>query len=487
MRTFVSIIFLDLMLHISCNAQLYDAQWKVGDYYTVILDFRTNDTIEQRLSTYNMPSTFTNANICDETGNLLYCTSGIYIADQNGDTIQNGTGLSPCPYTEAYSGSGLNIPQAALFLPAPGNSRYYYLFHYSCDTANDERPGTMYYSLIDKTGNFGAGLVIRKNVPILQHVILRGGGMTACKHANGRDYWIIMGGSENNLFYKFLLKSDTILGPYLQNIGPDYLGPLDIAYSCFSSAGDKYATGAYGGPITIMDFDRCEGEFSNAQVVDNFSAGFSGAGITSLAFSPNGRFLYIANRVDLKQYDLFSHDIQDSVVLYYADSTDHAQIDMLGLASNGKIYGSAWNGGYYFMHVINQPDLLGDSCQFVYGGLNTLCANPVNLPNMINYKLGPLIGSGCDTVSSITDIRAKNQEPRIIPNPADKYVYVEMGVQGNYEFELLNEPGQVIATKQTKQVDIFDTEKLITGVYFLRVIDKNTNAEIGVRKVVVEH
>ena len=104
------------------------------------------------------------------------------------------------------------------------------------------------------------------------------------------------------------------------------------------------------------------------------------------------------------------------------------------------------------------------------------------LPNMINYNLGALVGSGCDTIrAGITQVN-KNDLLRVMPNPADKYLYVEMGMQGNYEFDLVNESGQVIAKRETRQVDNFDTERLADGVYFVRVIDKVTNVEIIAKK-----
>jgi GH25 family lysozyme M1 (1,4-beta-N-acetylmuramidase) len=75
----------------------------------------------------------------------------------------------------------------------------------------------------------------------------------------------------------------------------------------------------------------------------------------------------------------------------------------------------------------------------------------------------------------------------VMPNPADGYIYAAMGIQGDYEFELLNEIGQVIATKQTRQTDIFDTETLAAGIYFLRAIDKNTANKTPAYKVVIQH
>ena len=160
---------------------------------------------------------------------------------------------------------------------------------------------------------------------------------------------------------------------------------------------------------------------------------------------------------------------------------------MLQVAPNGKIYGSTYNGGLYALHVINYPDSLGANCDFVFGGQRTYTINSAVLPNMINYQLGPLAGP-CDTITSISNgqLVAENAL-RVMPNPADKYVYVEMNTQGNYEFDLLNTVGQIIDKKETRQVDIFDTENLASGVYLIKVRDKNNANTSITKKVVIEH
>jgi len=243
-----------------------------------------------------------------------------------------------------------------------------------------------------------------------------------------------------------------------------------------------------------MDFDRCSGEFNNPITIYNQSCpnGPSCSGSSSVEISPNNRFVYVSTVITLNQYDLYGANLQDSVQLY-ADSVDHTQLgelNMLQLAPNGKIYLSTWNGLLHndSIHVINNPDAKGDSCNFRYASQLTYNGSAVALPNMANYKLGPLRGSGCDTITSaITETQTQNLQPRIIPNPANKYAYIEMGAQGNYQFELLNEAGQVVDRKETKQVDIFDTAHLSSGVYILRVIDKTTGVELAAKKVVVVH
>jgi hypothetical protein len=106
---------------------------------------------------------------------------------------------------------------------------------------------------------------------------------------------------------------------------------------------------------------------------------------------------------------------------------------------------------------------------------------------LINYNLGALTGSGCDTIpTGVTQLTISNLL-RVLPNPADKYIYVEMGMQGNYEFDLLNGTGQFLVKKETRQVGIFDTEGIASGIYFIRAIDKTTDNEIAAKKLVVVH
>ena len=240
-----------------------------------------------------------------------------------------------------------------------------------------------------------------------------------------------------------------------------------------------------------MDFDRCSGEFSNPKTLFNEASTDPAhnplSGIVSVEFSPNSRFVYATASSSLNQFDLLSQNIQDSLQIYLGDSTDQYELAYLQLAPNGKIYSSTYNGGLKALHAINNPDLKGDSAGFAYGGQPTKTLNSVNVPNLINYKLGPLIGSSCDTISTDNQTLGLNNSLRVIPNPADKYAYVEIGAQGDYRFELLNDAGQLIATKQTRQVDIFDTEHLANGVYFVRVVDTDRNVEVAGRKVVVVH
>ena len=488
MRLKHPITILLILCSLLSKAQLYDAQWAIG-YDESAVDFRIADTV--KIDTLPTLQYFflTNASICDEAGKLLYYTNGVGICGIN-DTLLNGNNLSRGIYSSNDSLDGLPIAQGAIFIPKPGSTRYYYLFHSANDTLQYTRPGHIYYSLIDKEANNGLGAVIEKDVPIISRHILREGGITACKHANGRDYWLVFGASGTNKFYKFLITPDSIIGPFTQDIGPNYPLPADNAYSKFSQDGSKYATGAISGLVLVMDFDRCNGEFTNPVTIFNNSSTNPDTSIScsvSVEFSPNNRFIYVSDNRYMTQYDLLSTNIQDSLKLFLEDSATWYGIRFLQIAPNGKIYGSTWNGGLYALHVINSPDLKGDSADFVYGGQPTLTVASYNLPNLINYKLGALFGNGCDTITTGLTAQTANDPLRIQPNPANKYAYVEMGMQGNYIFQLLDATGKLLSQKQTPQIDIFDTEQLPNGIYFISVKDRSSNAEIANRRVVVAH
>lgn len=260
----------------TCYAQQHGAQWVLGPN-TSVLDFR-DDTIARRTLPGYVPFFLTTASICDENGELLYSCYGAGITDLNGDTLNNGSGLSPCLYTDENQ-DGFAIQQAAIFLPWPANSNLYALLHFSNDAQSNSRPARLYYSIIDKNKNFGLGEVVQKNTVFYDYVTMRGGGMTACKHANGRDWWITIAKRLSNRYYTFLLGPEGITDTLTQDIGPVYSdGFLDNSYSCFSEDGTMYATVAYSGYITVMDFDRCSGTFSNSRTIENFAEGFTTMG-----------------------------------------------------------------------------------------------------------------------------------------------------------------------------------------------------------------
>lgn len=497
----VLLLFLLWLSITNSYGQLYDAQWAFGSVQATVMEVK-NDSAILVDSLPNAFLIFSAASICDPAGNLLFASNGFSIYDRYGHLVENGDSISPCAFSYANSGVP-SIRQCVLFVPVPDNDSLYYLFHYSYDTLQDTRPNKFYYSLLNAKTNNGLGKVIDKNHVIYSGAIFSGCRMTATKHANGRDWWLIRQGWNNNLFYKFLVTKDTIYPPDIQAIGPNFQnGMSDFrGQNKFSSDGSLFATIAVDQKLLLMDFDRCSGEFSNPRTRWNNASSdpvnTPATGGIGLEFSPNGEFIYTTTGVGayfmVGQYEASILGMNgDSVIVSYIDTTgnnENAELHIIQLGYNGKIYASCFQGSYKYVHVIHQPNLKGISCDFVYSGQSTYSGNSTTVPNLVNYRLGALVGSGCDTLTSLTPALSKGEgetAPRVFPNPADKAFYIEMPRQGNYVFELYNEQGRLVEKRTTKQVDIINVEQLQSGVYFLSVKDKSGKV-LSTQKVVVRH
>src|SRR6187402_96975 len=66
-----------------------------------LLNF-TSGSLAVTYYSYPMEYKYTNSTISDNNGNLLFSVNGVYIADANGDTMMNGSGLNPSFYTTMY-------------------------------------------------------------------------------------------------------------------------------------------------------------------------------------------------------------------------------------------------------------------------------------------------------------------------------------------------------------------------------------------------
>ncbi|MCX6290955.1 MAG: hypothetical protein NT126_04255, partial [Bacteroidetes bacterium] len=361
----------------------------------------------------------TNGEICDNNGNLLFSSNGIFIANAINDTMLNGSGLNPSYYTNLHDSDGLFIGQGNLVIPFPGNSSMYYLFHSTVDDyGNTWCALHLYYSLIDMTQDSGRGSVIQKNIVLLNDSIVPG-RLTACKHANGRDWWIICHEYNTNRYYKFLITPQGIIGSGSQNIG--VVRDSHQGQCVFSPDGSRFA---YYEPIVgdldILNFDRCTGDFSNLVHVDINDSATSGGGA---AFSPNSKVLYLSSMNYVYQFNTDTTNIsatQTTVAIYdgynspfppFATSFYLSQI-----APNGKIYVNCSNSTQA-MHVINYPDSIGLGCNVCQHCIQLPAYNGFTIANHPNYFLGAKVGSMCDTVLSVQNIKEHDSNFQLFPNP----------------------------------------------------------------------
>ncbi len=407
-----------------CFSQGRDNYWPLGyDSYSGNSSFGGMElTFPQNiaaLDTHSRPMSFvfTNAAIGNDTGNILFYTNGVFIANALDDTMSNGNGINPSFYTTQFYNSGLRLPQASVIIPTPGSSTNYYLFHMTEDIATPVfKPGYLYMSNIDMSLDNGLGEVVSKN-NILINDTLYPGSLTLTRHGNGRDWWMLVPRWGQDIgYYTLLVTPDTIQQTNYQIFPFD---GLQGGQACFSPDGSKYMISYWWG-VAFFDFDRCDGTLT---FIDNKvfpdSAFCLGASI-----SPNSRYTYVTHGgFEILQYDLQATNIiaSEQVVATYdgfqAPAGWNTNFWMHQLGPDGKIYINT-TSTTMALHVIDDPDSSGVACDVQQHAILLPHFN-ATLPNFPNYYLGALTGSICDSLTSQSEPVAHDFRLKIYPNPND--------------------------------------------------------------------
>jgi hypothetical protein len=249
--------------------------------------------------------------------------------------------------------------------------------------------------------NDGQGRVTVKNQILEDESLVHGGQLTACRHANGRDWWIVWPYWDSNRFMRFQVNPSGIVRYEDQVFGDSIRSGLGQAN--FTPDGNKFIT--YNNPridenpiADIYNFDRCSGLLSNQVRITAPVAGYSNGS----AISHDSRFLYLINQIYIFQYDLFAEDIsitRDTVAIFDGlnDSWFPAYFFMGQLARDGKIYVSSPNG-VPSLTVIEHPDRAGAACAVNQHAVRLPVYVRFGIPTFPNHRLGPLDGSPCDTL-----------------------------------------------------------------------------------------
>ncbi len=414
---------------------------------------------------------------CNEMGNVLFYSNGVYIANALNDTMMNGSGLSPSYYTNVVGWNGLFIPQAALAIPWPDSPSKYFLFH---NTVDDSVAYSyiQYYTEIDMSLDGGLGAVVSKNNVLVSDTLMYG-HLTAVKHANGRDWWVVFHGGKNDRYYIYLIDPRGINLYNVQQIG----GVLTAQQGqvCFSPDGSRFALYDARNDLHLLDFDRCLGVFSNhirVSIFDNADGG-------GVAFSSNSQVLYVSSTSYLYQFDMTATNIastQATVAVwdtFYSPNPPFATTFYLAqLAPDNKIYISSSNS-VLSMHVIDYPDSLGLACGVCQHCIALPTYNFTTIPNHPNYHLGAVGSSICDSLPTGIGAIAINskEEYTIFPNPVRDILYVRRPPAAISEEiiiynSMLQQIGLPIAVINHGVYIELNTSELLPGVYFLEIVSK---------------
>jgi len=403
----------------------FDNVWMLGTHNSIStptinrgfkLDFQETPP---RLDTMSIPFDFNAiAGICDSVGKLLFYTNGCTIANRDHEEMANGAEINEGGLVYKYNclgyfsqGDNLGYPthQGCLILPWPGKAKRYMLLHlHKPDTMSLWYIENLKYSVVDMSGDDGLGEVIEKNHQVYQDTFLD--MLTSVRHANGRDWWIVLPKYNMGRYYSFLLSPEGISEPIIQDIGNPVAHPTWGIQAMFSPNGKKYANMSPETGLQVFDFDRCSGNMKAVFHCDDlvFRTDILSSYACGVAFSPSSRFLYVVSGINLTQFDMRAEDILSSKVhlaqydgFGYLHGKDISPLPtnfyQMMLAPDGKIYMSTPNGTRFF-HVIHHPDSLGLACDFEQRGLEFPTSHSFSPPNFPHFRLYDLPGSPCDTL-----------------------------------------------------------------------------------------
>ncbi len=474
MRNIIKFILILFICFINNNTYcqgLFSNVWQLG-YYTdsTYLKCNLDFTIgNPSVNNFNRPMNFraANSSICDPNGNLLFYTNGIYIANASHDTMLNGSGLNPGQFANAWNQNGLPIFQGTLILPWPDSSHKYILFHevMNYDINVDYNPKELYTSIVDMNLDGGLGAVLSKNTIILNDT-LEPQMLTACRHANGRDWWVLVRKYQSDVYYELLITPGGITAITSQTVA----GPLSIfgGSGIFSPDGNWYATFDNQSMLRIYSFDRCSGALNLIEYYSPPITTIAGG----LSFSPNSRYLYVSSLDQIFQYDLLASTISSSEFLvatydgYYSPFPPYQSTflwHMLG--PDGKIYISSLSS-VVDLTVIESPDSAGLSCNVLQHSFFMGSFNVHSLPNFINYNLLQLPGSPCDTLGVGMSEVEHNFSISIAPNPNSgnfKISYL-LPQNANGKFEIYDVNGRRVSEMNLPQWSTLQYISLPPGI-----------------------
>lgn len=282
------------------------------------------------------------ASISDAAGNLLFYTDGVTVWNQLNVVMPNGSNLLGDP----------SSTQSAIIIKQPGSVNTYFIF-----TQGNTGSG-LNYSVVDMSLAGGTGSVTIKNVLLYASSCEK---LSAVKHCNKTDFWIVSHEFDSNVFRSYLLTSSGVNNvPVLSAVGSVYGNSGVIGYLKLSPNGKKLASAKFQeGAVELYDFNTTTGMVSHPLLLTTAISFPYGC-----EFSPDGTKLYACGEASsqLFQWDLCAGNDAAVVASSVALVVNSIALGALQLAQNGKIYVSSVASQN--LSVINAPNAAGANCNF---------------------------------------------------------------------------------------------------------------------------
>lgn len=433
--------------------------------------FKTNNTIIQyKFGIINQLRNYeaSHSNICDSNGRIVLVSDGYNILDSNNNIMDGGLKLA-YPAFYLYNNKS-SYSQASLFLPMENNI-YYFINLNVTDTclstwSTPDRldPDRLLYHKVDMNMNGGAGKVYERMQILDSTGSFEASAMMACRHANGKDWWLIKQGADTVYFHTYLITQDSVVimpKQYFPNLPfePNASGLIEDGQITFNHSGTKMAFVSRQKPsLYLFDFDRCTGKLSNAQAHLAPVGPAQDFNMRGVCFSRYDRFVYVAKVAYILQFDTYAPD--SASAWYQVAEKDTLGAPFIGynnlyIANNNRIYIGRDIPNGNTMSVINNPDGKGALCSWCPNCLRfdsvAFYANGIGVsqpPCMADYGLGA-VSVPCEPLPIHQFENLAMSELVVYPNPATDRLHLlwDAALKSQTKLEVRNLFGQVLLTR----------------------------------------
>ncbi len=426
------------------------------------------------LDTVQFNSGRTNSSITDETGKLLFYTNGCQVIQADHSLMENGDSLNFGNfYTEWWdncSGGYVGF-QDIIILNDPKNINGYYIIHKTFNFITT--PLTFYleglkYTYVDMTLNDGKGKVTVKNKTFFNKKDLVSSFLTAIRHQNTKDWWLIQMKENSNAYLKFIINENGPMPIDSQNIGPKTTRNTSAGgFAKFSPDGKQWAWFTTENGLNLFDFDGETGELSNQKLLMIPHRRV----FTGLEFSPNSRFIYISAHDSLFQVDTWHSElIYELIDSFDKGEQGFANFHGISLAPDCKIYMTSSNSTKSLSRI-NYPNKKGKACDFRQHEVPLFATNGIGIPNFPRLRVDEI--DVCDSTEQSTgviDIVKNRALMRIYPNPVKDIAKIQSEESGNlYLFDMRGVMVKSLFIQ--KGSNYLDMQAMDNGFYFINFIN----------------
>jgi hypothetical protein len=430
------------------------------------------------LSTYFSKAAFSD----QHTGELLFASNGWRLVNGQGDVLEYKLWFNDIPHPgDSPDTTTVNYTAGPLFLNDPADTNQALLFYGQRSELFNQAGITLNadiyftYAVLD----IPSRSLISKNNIILGDTS-SSGDIQACRHGNGRDWWIIKPHMYTDFYFIGLLDPSGLEMNlvHLPNV-PHLLRTNSV--SKFNIQGNKYIQYT-GGPHELIheyDFDRCEGILSNLTVHEIGDSIADNDILSAISISPDGsKFYFKRNTSSPIVGGFYQYDLSNQVLNLITRRGQTPQ-----MMPNGKklLFGDSFqDDNNQLQRRIseitnpNSPFNELNTIQFKYNTPNAMLA--IAPSNFAYFRLGAEAGSVCDSLSfSVpTNVIVPDLKLEIYPNPVDSYVNIEHNIPNECQIKITDIIGRVlwIGFKSQNLIYLSDEIKAInSGIYWIEILD----------------